>query len=233
MIFLDGVKAYLYGDLSNFDRLCKEAEEREEEERKKVSTSQSKKGNVNYTNSFDPNIPNTSTTSKQTTSLPNSVDSLDKETIFFRSTIPHILTVLSTNDLVGFLLGDLPVSPTNTVENLKKFFSDSIKEFEIKYLNFFYRHGMVHTFFPKNKFGINAHSSNPKNTLFFSENDTIVLNANYLIELTKQRLEVVLSDKTKYDNMKNQFLKLVDYDNVKIKKLQPDIETFKKWLQMI
>jgi len=92
---------------------------------------------------------------------------------------------------------------------------------------------MAHTFFPKNKFGIKAHSTNPKNKLFFLENDTIVLNANYLIELTRQRLEDALYDKTLYNNLKEQFLKLEENDNKKIKGLQPDIETFKKGLLKI
>jgi len=217
IVFLEKVRTFLYGDLSNFEKLCKEAEEQENVKEKKMIIA-----------AENSNITDTTTTTIQTTLFPNSFQNLESETLFFRSTIPHALAVLSVADLVGFLLGDLPVSPTNTVENLKKFFPDGITEAEIKYLNFFYRNGMVHTFFPKNKFGIKAHSSNPKNTLFFPENDIIVLNANYLIELTQQSLEILFNDKTKYNNMKNQFLKLENHDNRRINQLQPDIDTFKK-----
>jgi hypothetical protein len=228
LIFLEGVKTHLHGDLANFNRLCVEAEELE-----KLSDSEVNIDGLKSSSSTDQIVANASTTTKQTTLSPNFNNNLNKEPKIFRSTIPHTIIALSIADLVGFLLGKLPVTPTYTFGNLKIFFSNELSDSEINFLTFFYRHGMVHTFFPKQRFGIKAHSSNPKNKLFFLEKDIIVLNANCLIEIIKKRFEIILSDRDLQPNMDGQFIKLKEHDIKRIKDLQLDIEGFKKSLPMI
>lgn len=206
IIFLEGVRKHLYGDLENFERICEEAEMKEAS-----------------------NISCSPTTTSQTTLAPDFIYSKTEKNLFYRSTIPHILSVFSTIDLVGFLLGDWSVVPTKTEDNFNKFFSNDITELNVKYLTFFYRNGMTHTFYPKKKFGISAQSSND-DYLFLMENDTVVLNANYLIKITKKRLNLILKDASLIDNIKNQFIKLEEHDNTKITG-KMDLEAFKKELK--
>jgi hypothetical protein len=246
VVFLEGLKTYLYGDLALFEKLCSDAED---EERKRITEKEQKsetqketiigsfsdivESPVNYTSSESPIT--TSSTTIQTTQPPGLTFSQFKDLNIYRSTIPHILTILGTNDLVGYLLGDWELRPTPTKRNMKKFFSHLTKpsETDIDYLTFFYRHGMAHTYFPKKKLGIKAHITNPKNELFFVENEIIILNANYLIELTKARLELILADTSLITNMKTQFQKLIDFDNSEMTRMRIDLETFKSSLPNI
>ena len=55
----------------------------------------------------------------------------------------------------------------------------------------------------------------------------IVLNANYLIEITKQRFDFALTDSTSIFNIKNQFSKLEKHDDNEIKNRNLNIEEFK------
>lgn len=197
IIFLEEVRNYLYGDLENFKRLCEEAEEKEAS-----------------------NPACGLTTTLQTTLSPNFDYQGLKEALFYRSTIPHILSVFSTIDLVGFLLSNRSVIPVKIEDNFKLFFLESISERYIKFLTFFYRNGMSHTFFPKKRFGISAHSSN-KDTLFLIEKETIVLNVSYLIKITKIQLDLILMNTSLINNMQKQFVELENYDNKKTN----DIET--------
>ena len=206
VIFLEEVRNYLYGDLENFKRLCEEAEEKE------VS-----------------NPAFGLTTTINTTLSPNFNYQEQKQALFYRSTIPHILSVFSTIDLVGFLLGNSSVVKSNIEEKFKLFFSDKVSDKEISYLTFFYRNGMSHTFYPKKRFGISAHSSNEDN-LFFIKNDIIILNANFLIKIFKIQLDLLLMDISLINNMQEQFIKLEDHDNSKIKG-KIDLESFKEELK--
>jgi hypothetical protein len=207
IIFLEEVRNHLYGDLENFKKLCEEAELKE-----------------------GSNLSCGLTTTSQTTLSPNFKYQEQKESLIYRSTIPHILSVFSTIDLIGFLIGNLPVKPTKIEENFNMFFSDCIPKIDIKHLTFFYRNGMAHTFFPKKRFGISAHSSN-KDNLFLVEGETIVLNANYLIDLTKKRVDIILKDLTLISNMEKQFKELENYDKNEIKKREMNLESFIKELK--
>jgi len=246
IVFLEGLKNYLFGDLVLFEKLCSDAEE---EEKKRISEKEQKSEHqqditigslsdaigspLNYTSSQSPIT--TSSTGIQTTQAPGLTLPLYKDSTIYRSTIPHILSILGTNDLVGYLLGDWELSPPPTKRNMKKFFSHIAKpsETDIDYLTFFYRHGMSHTYFPKKQLGIKAHSTNPINELFFVENDVIILNANFLIELTKSRLESILSDDSLISNMKTQFQKLITFDNLKMTSDGFDLARFKSTLPKI
>ena len=206
IIFLEEVRNHLYGDLENFKRLCEEAEVKE-----------------------GSNPSSGLKTTSQTTFPPNFKYQEQKESLLYRSTIPHILSVFSTIDLIGFLIGNLPVTPTKIEENFNMFFSECIPKIDIKYLTFFYRNGMAHTFFPKKKFGISAHSLN-EDTLFLIEKETIVLNASYLIKIFKIQLDLLLMDTSLINNMQEQFIKLENHDNGKITG-KIDLESFKEELK--
>ena len=206
IIFLEEVRNHLYGDLENFKKLCEEAEVKE-----------------------GSNPSNGLTTTSQTTLSPNFRYQEQKESLFYRSTIPHILSVFSTIDLLGFLLGNSSVKNSILEEKFNTFFSNILTDKEISCLTFFYRNGMSHTFFPKKRFGISAHSSN-KDNLFFVDCETIVLNANYLIKITKERLDLILRDKSLINKLQNQFKKLEIHDDNKIKG-KIDLESFKEELK--
>ena len=207
IIFLEEVRNHLYGDLENFTRLCEEAEVKE---------------------GSNPSCG--LTTTSQTTLSPNFKYQEQKESLFYRSTIPHILSVFSTIDLVGFLLGNSSVRSSKLDEKFTTFFCNTLNDKEISCLTLFYRNGMSHTFFPKKRFGISAHSSN-KDNLFLVEGETIVLNANYLIDLTKKRVDIILKDLTLISNMEKQFKELENYDKNEIKKREMNLESFIKELK--
>lgn len=243
LVFLESLKFYLYGDLNLFEKLCNDAEGIESLQTKiqsRIGDTETPIDN-NTCNKSNVESPITSsavvttTTTTETTKSPSHDYVLKSEPLIFRSTIPHILTIFSTIDLVGFLLGNLNMNEPTTTKNVKKFFCDLEKpsEKEIEFLTLIYRHGMSHTYFPKKQLGIKAHSSNPKSELFFVEMDVIVLNANYLIELTKNRLESVLINPPTIINMENQFQKLIKHDESIMVKEGFDIEKFKLSLPKI
>ncbi len=242
VIFLENLKTYLYGDLALFEKLCNEAEIAEcsqKDSQSKVRSNEISIGDIlcHESNSSTPITSSmgvtTTTTTTQTTQASGSEFSLKSNPIVFRSTIPHILSIFSTIDLVGFLLSKLKVKPAQTLKRVKEFFKNnsSISENDIELLILYYRHGMSHTYFPKKQLGIKAHSTNPKDELFFLEKDMIVLNANYLIELTRTKLESVLNDSSLTANMRMQFQKLIEHDNSNIAGL--NIDSFKLSLRKV
>ena len=206
IIFLEEVRNHLYGDLENFKKLCEEAEVKE-----------------------GSNSSNGLTTNPQTTLSPNFKYQEQKESLFYRSTIPHILSVFSTIDLVGFLLGNSSVGNSKIEEKFNAFFSNNLTDKEISYLTFFYRNGMAHTFFPKNRFGISAHSLK-EDTLFSVNGEIIDLNANYLIKITKERLDLILKDEALINDLQNQFIRLKEHDDKEIANRKIDFDNLKKQL---
>jgi hypothetical protein len=200
--FLNAVKDSLYGDLENFDRLCKEAEEQENYLKENSEKIESKK--INYVTPL--------TTTTQTTSSGYFSKSRSIEEIKYRSTIPHMMAVLSTIDLIGFLLDQSRAVRPNAEKYISNFFSlqnnsnqnNYIHKDSYKKLAIIYRNGMAHYFFPKRKFKISAHSKNPKE-LFFFEEGVEVLNANHLIDASKELFDKVILDSSLHDNMEMQF----------------------------
>ena len=107
--FLEGIKNCLYGDLENFYRLCREAEEKE--------AAQKSNPNNNDENEELKSI----TITTQTTSSKFSSNSCSSNLIP-RSTIPHVLAVFSVIDTLGFLLGELEAKNSEIEKNIKQFF---------------------------------------------------------------------------------------------------------------
>lgn len=217
LMFLFAVRDSLYGDLENFDRLCKEAEKKE-----KGSEVDSDKIESNELVYITPITTTPQTTSSGNVSKSGSIGEIK----YYRSTIPHMMAVFSTIDLVGFLLGTSEVKPDSEIY-ITNFFNFLDIETHQKYLELdiykklalIYRSGMAHSFFPKKKYGISADSKNP-DELFYFNNDIEVLNAKYLIKITKQTLNNVLSNSSLFKNMEDQFQKILAFDEKKTKDLK-------------
>ena len=135
----------------------------------------------------------------------------------FRSTIPHALAVLATMDILGFLIGQEP-NADPTEKNIKLLLNGVITDPQQLYcLVFIYRHGMAHSFFPKEKISIAAHSSLSGKDLFYVDsNATVTLNVNTLIELMKTKFDAILSNTTIHANVEAQFDKLILLDQAKL-----------------
>ena len=244
LLFLESLKVYLYGDLALFEKLCSEAESIESLQKGSQSKMEDVEaltgGIICDTSNVKPPITSsavvtTTTTTTETTKSPDHEYVLENRSMIFRSTIPHVLSIFATIDLVGFLLGELNPNVPTTAKNIEMFFKGFTKpsENDVKLLTILFRHGMSHTYFPKKQLGVKAHSSNPENELFFVENDVIVLNVNHLIQLTKNKLESVLKDTSLIANMKKQFQKLINHENSNIAKLGFDFDSFKNSLYKV
>jgi hypothetical protein len=153
----------------------------------------------------------------------------------FRSTIPHILAVFGAMDIVGYLISDAP-NAEDTTGNILKFLETEITDSDtLKCLIFICRHGMGHSFFPKKRIAIKAHSSNPKSVLFFIDRDeTLTLNADYLIEVFIKRFNEIILKTDDYEKMNEKFKELEESDDLKLgnpnKILSFDFEAFKSTL---
>lgn len=152
--------------------------------------------------------------------------------IVYRSTIPHVLAVLAAIDIVGYLISDRK-DAKETAMNIKDFLIDKVdNENELNCLIFLFRHGMSHSFFPKKKVAIKAHSTNPKSSLFFIDsNSVLTLNANFIIEIMKEKFDSIIRNEELFPKMEKQFQKLQEADEKKLtNKYNLDIEKFKEQL---
>lgn len=152
--------------------------------------------------------------------------------IIYRSTIPHVLAVLSAIDILGYLISDLE-SPDQTGNNIEFFLKGKVEnKDELNCLIFLFRHGMSHSFFPKNAVAIKAHSTNPDSSLFFVDtNNVLTLNANFLIKIMIEKFDSIIEDEMLLPKMEKQFAKLEEIDAKRLAtKFQLDLEEFKKGL---
>ena len=227
--YLNSLKKFLYGDLKNFEDQSKKIELEEQITAFTLSTSRNHR-----TSSQSDGLSNKINTLTAPSSSFISTNSLQNDKPFpFRSTIPHALLLFSAIDIIGFLIGDEDI-PYTTESSFLNFFKDNqLPKTDREILIKFYRHGMSHEFFPKKRFGVSYSSTNPENTLFFIQEDIVSLNVNYLIKLTKKRLESILANAHLYEDLLTQFKKLENADDIFIKKKDIDIEAFKKSLKQV
>jgi hypothetical protein len=93
---------------------------------------------------------------------------------------------------------------------------------------------MSHSFFPKERIAIAAHSSLEGQDLFFLDNNGIItLNLNSLISIFKRKLEKILSDKTIEPNIESQFDELIKKDKTKLTKKDIDLSRIASGLKSI
>lgn len=217
--YITHLEKYLKGDLEQFHKICRDVEMEEGSSFGNSSTS----GRSFDTSSFSPPETTSTTTTTETTRFPDDFytgslfrESIPDERIFFRSTIPHTLTLFSTIDVLGYLSGSNN-DPLKTFKNFEEFFklSDTpISEIEIKVLNLIFRQGLVHVYFPKLNLGISYHSSNPLNKLFIQDvYETVILNVNCLERIVINTLDSIKIKSELFEEMERKYIRMVsDYE---------------------
>lgn len=192
--YLTFLQKYLWGDLVKFRQLCSEAEV---EENNIISNT------GNGTNTM---------TAITTTRNPYSFEFIFGAPVISRSTIPHTATLFAIIDILGFLARS-EKNYTNTKLNFETFFSDSSTQptpAELPVLVKVYRHGMIHSYFPKLNMEISYHSSNPNGVMFFKNScGNVILNVNHLVFVVTTRIEHIINDASLYPNMYIQYNFLV------------------------
>lgn len=202
--YLNNLKTYIYGDLSTFETICQEIEQKESNENIDLVPHKSS----SYQDVIEGQTSTTTETTNSGASTSGNIN-LQSGIVYFRSTIPHVLAVLSTMDLLGYLIGQ-ESTVSNTKKNISEFLAPIITDNDtLNCLIILYRHGMSHSFFPKLNIAIAAHSKlNGKALFYLDSTDRITLNANKLIELMKNRFESILFDSTMHTNIEQQFDKM-------------------------
>ena len=196
--FLSDQYEYLTGDLDVFHKICKEAENRE----KQISIA-----NSPITSSASPTTTVSSTTTNETTRNPAD------NTKIYRLTIPVTLSLFATIDSVGFLSGENP-KPNETEKNFKEFFKQSpiifsVKEVEL--INFLFRQGLSHVYFPKLNLGISYHSKNTAEKLIFKDTSGyLTLNVNMLEKIVIETFELIKEKKELYNEMEKKYNDLIN-----------------------
>jgi hypothetical protein len=196
--FLSEQYEYLTGDLDVFHKICEEAENREKQ--KSIANSP-------ITSSASPTTIVSSTTTTETTRNPAD------NTKIYRLTIPVTLSLFATIDSVGFLSGEIP-KPNETEKNFKEFFKQSpisvlVKDVEL--INFVFRQGLSHIYFPKLNLGISYHSKNPAEKLIFKDtNGYLTLNVNMLEKIVIETFELIKEKKELYNEMEKKYNDLIN-----------------------
>lgn len=217
--YLSNLYTYLTGDLETFHAICDTYEQRELIERNDPTKQYS---NGSYGFKRIPLPPITGEQGHDTTFAPEEI------TTYFKSTIPYTLTLFSTIDIIGYLLGNVkPGTSGQNSPNFQRFLNNNISKDEETVLINVFRHGMTHGYFPKLDVGISSHSMNPQGKLFFLERGYLVLNVFRLEEIVIDRLNEIIGDESLYPNMETQYKGLVDYYK---KKVGDSIENLRKSL---
>lgn len=208
--FLIYLQKYLLGDLQLFQRLSKEAEEKE----KRQEDPRHNKGCINI---FSFNKKHTTISTTVTTTLnPFDFEFMFGAMMISRLTIPNTAVLFATIDILGFLTR-MGKNYTNTTDNYTEFFSypkTRLNTDELPVLLNIYRHGMTHNYLPKLNMEVSYHSSNPVGKLFFKRlENRLVLNVNELEKLVVERLNEIINDSSLYVNMDRQFgIMVTDYE---------------------
>lgn len=213
--FLNSLQTYLYGDLETFKRICNEIEIQESLSNAQKSGTGSMSGGT---------VSSTITSETTTSRMPTTSSSYQTK---FRSTIPHALAVLAAMDILGFLIG-AEKDADGTQKNITLFLNPTITDQDqLNCLAFICRNGMSHSFFPKEKISIAAHSSLDGKDLFYLDGNSVVtLNVNTLIKIMKTRFDNILADTSIHSNIETQFDKLTLIDQGKLNKKGLDLTNF-------
>lgn len=123
-------------------------------------------------------------------------------------TIPITLSLFGVADILGYLSrNEIYAKETDTTDNLKEIFKglDGLKGKNLERFINVYRHGMVHSFFPKYKLEIAYFSKDPDDKLFIKTNDGFYLNVKCLIKYLKQKLDEIKSKSIDNECMKKKY----------------------------
>ena len=107
-------------------------------------------------------------------------------------------------------------------------------EQNLELLVFIFRHGMSHSFFPKEKFSISVHSSLEGSELFLVDaSGSITLNVNKLICVFKNKFDDILLNERIAPQIEQQYQKLISNDQKKLEDLGIDLKQFASQLSPI
>lgn len=196
--FLQNQYEYLVGDLKIFHKICREVEI--EQDNFNCCSSQ-------ITSSASQPIPISSTLTTETTSNPG------ENLKLYRLTIPITLSLFATIDSVGFLSGKNS-NPNNTEQNFREFFKQSaiiVTPKDVELINYIFRQGLSHIYFPKLNLGISYHSENPNDKIIFkSINGYLTLNVNVLEKIVIKTFETIKEKSELYHEMETKYKNLID-----------------------
>lgn len=194
-VYLRSQLDYLKGDLEVFHKICDEAEKKEFQTNSDPVTSLA----------GDP-IPLSPSVTVQTTQNP-----ADGQKVY-RMTIPMTLALFAAVDSIGYLLADHTRSIA-TNENFLAFFNilDSRPaQKHIELLNFIFRQGLSHLYFPKLNMGISYHRSNPEPLINKNADGMLILNVVTLEKLVLEVFGQVIQNSALYPKMQQRYQILID-----------------------
>jgi len=214
--YLSFMERYLVGDLATFHNVCLQIEAIETIPTPPITAS-------NAGSMYGPPPATTSTTTTPQGTAFNGVT--NSSTIlqqtnspeYYRLTIPITLTLFAVVDYLGYLSGAND-DPLKTNKNFKEFFKQSsiaVSEKESEMLNWLFRQGLTHVYFPKLGLGISYHSKNPAGKLLFRTSASqLVLNVNRLEEIVLSTFKSVKENSALYPQMEVRYAKLIaDYQS--------------------
>lgn len=219
--YLKNLRKYFEGDFATFKTVCNGIEEKERAQTINTPT-------THDTSSMDSG--NSSGSSGTSGNYDQNLITYTETPVEYRLTIPVTLTIFSVIDIVGWLVGNHSINSngtTSTDTNFKSFFeyytnktAETVPEEDIKMLNRLFRQGVVHRYFPKEKLGVDYHSSNEDKPLFFVPNDSKVrlsLNVNQLYKVVSETLSRLENDPTlaQKDQRLQQLIEAGHYNNDK------------------
>jgi len=225
--YLSNMITYIKGDLEEFKQLCKRVEDKEK--RNESSSKELIRDAPTFITSS--RLDYTQAQEAKNNSIENSTKpSLIKQEKFFRITIPITITLFSVVDVLGFLIGSHS-KECETDKNFRAFFSRSaitVDQEEIEILNFIYRQGLVHVYFPKLSAGISYHSNNEAYPLFYKTNSIeLILNVNKLENIVITTLEEIYIRSINDQIMQKKYNSMIDKykekDECKIKRLSAKV----------
>lgn len=194
--FLSDQYEYITGDLSTFRKICVDMEMQE-------ASMGINNSSATCSLSLPNQIPSTITT--ETTRNPADNNKL------YRLTIPITLSLFATIDSVGFLSGDNE-KLGETEKNFKEFFKQSpisVSVKDVDLINYIFRQGLSHVYFPKLNLGISYHSKNPEKLLFRASNGYLTLNVNMLEKIVVRTFELVKEKSELYEKMEKKYQALI------------------------
>lgn len=210
--YLLSLQTYAYGDLNLFHKLCKEAEDKESQEKQGGQTEITSSGAPEVTTTVP--VTNSSSTTYTTTLSEGSLYAPPHPSPKFRATIPFAMMILSCIEILGYLTKE-DGNERQTLENIRYFLENTdgidVEDDDIKLLVLIFRHGLAHAYFPKLNYGISYRSTNP-NTLFYRNASSMgeILNVKYLETCFRLGLEKIVNDSSIYPLMERQYLRLID-----------------------
>lgn len=232
-ITLKSIRDYFKGDYEVIRMYCdgkeKEKQNLLQSNHNVISPETTRDPNYNYpintekTSSVaDVQIPYPQPTSSQNSDLKKSditenIESNDNEKEIYFSyhslAIPLALTSFSIIEIIGFLQGThKPDAKNSTSLNFHNFFMGNkygIGSEQVNLLNWLFRQGLSHSFFPKYILGITYEVNNNSEELFIERSGTECLNVKFLVRIIFEKLDEMIHNSNLILN--NRYIELCDF----------------------